>query len=238
MMRRIWTLSFVVVAGGCSGFSTDIQPTMQLSARSDAELSRLAIAAQGGEGFEALDIAEGYAPATCPIGQLAGDTVTIVGGCVNAAATAFDGRISMENPITWPGHVWRDTDAAVYDFARFSATSRDREVLRDGRYEELPDSAGVVMDLAVAIDGVAVRSDLHIDTTQRYAIIEGGLELVGLGGVLVAGTRDDAHLDDDRYTLTGLDALEATVSVLHGTTTWTLGNRTCTIDVSTGGCRN
>ena len=113
--------------------------------------------------------------------------------------------------------------------AHVQSTDRDRA--------KRPAVAG--LGRRVAINGVALRTNLHLDTTERCTTVEAGIELVGDGGVLVTGTHDNAYLEDDHYTLTGLDTLEVTVPARDATTSWHLvgTSRACTIDVTTGGCR-
>lgn len=202
----------VAAVAACGGHVTDIQPTLQLADRSDAELARLIAAAHGGDVFAAQAQLDALSGSTdpCPAIAIAGGRIEITGGCTTRGGDAIAGSATVMNPQIW--------DAVAYDFESDTVYRFDRlalgQVTYDG-YVRISDGATTYdADLTVGQYGVAVRSDLFYacDHTSPTCSLDGsGLELVGAGGVHVSGSIT-ARRGQASFTLRGLDTLTATLT--------------------------
>ncbi len=140
----------IAIVAGCSAgpHVTDIQPSLRLADRSDAEIERLIRAAFGGDASNAYT-AFGSLVGTsdpCPTVTFDDDTTTIHGGCTTIAGVTIDGIATQ----TEKG----------FDFDHLTIAQQfyDGSVAVDGDHI-------IAADLVVDRDGISVRSDLANDYT-------------------------------------------------------------------------
>jgi hypothetical protein len=237
-MDRNVRLDALVTCGlfvtSCAGYESDIPSTIRFAELTDAQVTRLAYAATGSEGVGAMDRAQAFSNnRTCPASKLVGDLVTIDGGCSTDGGDAISGRITIENAFTWPEYRTKPDDDTLFVFHQFAVMGARGHTVVDGWYRQRGwRSSAKIIELDFTNDGETVRTELFIDEDPPLNTIEGGVELVGIGGARVSGTRDATAYEPSRYTLTGVDTLELTLSVDGKAPVWRIigTDRACTIE--------
>lgn len=217
-MKRLGLFACLAACGGGGG-STDIDATLVFADRSDVEISRLISAAGGTDMFGAESQLERYSdpfmPDPCPAIAIAGDTVTITGGCTTADGVEIQGDATIKNPSGWDGIEYQFGDPTVYELNGFTTIQSGFTQSYDGRVTI--DDTFTTWDCDITTDqlGAVVRSDLHYHcSSQTSCSLSGsGLELIGAGGAKVSGS---VHVDGQSstadYTLRGVDTLTATIT--------------------------
>lgn len=223
-MRIALALVTGALAACSGGHSTDIKTTLKLADRSDAELSRLVSAAGGADMFgaqaqvDSLSFGNGD---PCPAISVAGNTVTLTGGCTTSDGVAIDGTASITNPIGWDQVVYNYSADTLYQFSQLSFTQQGFTTSYDGSVRVSDSSTVFEADITADQLGVAVRSDVYYecDRGSLTCTLDGsGLELVGAGGVHLSGSVAVGGAPHASYTLQGIDRM--TVSVTQGCVAW------------------
>jgi len=221
-------LAFVGVAlAACGGGpSTDIQPTLRIADRSDAEIARLISAAGGGEMFSAQSQVDALSLSTdpCPAITVEGDVVTASGGCTTKDGVAITGAVTITNPAVWSQVTYRDGADTLYQLDQLSVTQNGDAQTFDGSVRITDALATYEADITVEQQGESLRSDLlyRCDRTNQICDLDGsGLELVGAGGVQVSGSVQVGAMAHASFTLHGVDTLDVTIA--SGCVTWQIG---------------
>jgi len=217
MCSMVWPLA---AACGGPGGSTDVEATLVFADRTDVEIARLVSAASGSEGFQAesqlFQFDDPFEPDPCPVvdEDLAGNTVTITGGCTMMDGTAIDGSAVLINPTGWGDLEYRFNQDSQYEFDGFAIGTPAGTMSWDGVFVVGPSFTDLDMDLTTDSFGVAVRSDLYMDcngTSCEHG--NSGLELVGVGGARVSGKISVANqTTSGSFTLRGADTLKVTIA--------------------------
>lgn len=235
------SLALVALCVGCSGGgSTNVKPTLRLADRSDAEIARLISAAGGADMFYAEAQADQFAGITdpCPGVAITGATATLTGGCTTADGIALAGTAATTNDPAWGDQIpYQPGGDITYAFTDFTLTQSTLSTTLAGTVRVADNSTTWDADLTANQLGIAVRSDLYYHCeldgqTVTCDVGNSGLELVGVGGVLVSGTVEtDAaagHVTSS-FTLQGADELTATIT--NGCVAWqiagTARQKTC-----------
>jgi len=220
-------LAFVVVAlAACGGRATDIQPTLRIADRSDAEIARLIGAAGGGEMFSAQSQVDALSLSTdkCPLIAVDGDVVTVTGGCVTNDGVTIAGTATITNPAVWAQVTYRDGADTLYELDQLAFTQQGATQTYDGSVRITDGLATYVADLTVASGGEELRSDLlyRCDRNNQSCGLDGsGLELVGAGGVQLSGSVQVGAMAHASFTLHGVDTLSVTIG--GGCVMWQIG---------------
>lgn len=198
------------------GQTTNIEPTLELAAQSDADLLRIAEAATGREALEIqrylLEIFEHPLHSDpCPaiaIDDLA-HAVTIVGGCQRADGTVVEGRAHIANPMRWADQLGRGrSDVPTRYELDLAVTQYGFEQAYTGYIELGPAGAYVDIDLWIAKLGQHVRTDVRIACgVHGCRVLGGGVELLGAGGVHVSGFAS-TNAGETHVELTGIGRLD------------------------------
>lgn len=230
------SLALLALCVGCSGGgSTNVKPTLVFADRSDAEIARLLSAAGGGDMFFAEAEADQFAGATdpCPGVAISGATATMSGGCTTTDGTTLAGTAATTNDPAWGDQIQYQFGAdTVYTFTGFTLTQSTLTTSFDGRVTVSDNSTTWDADLTANQLGIAVRSDLFYQCeldgqTVNCDIGNSGLELVGVGGVLLSGsiaTDTAAGHVTSSFTLQGQDKLTATIT--NGCVAWQIAGTT------------
>jgi hypothetical protein len=218
-----------LIACGDGPGSTDIEGTLLFSDRNDTEISRLVNAASGSEGFQAQSVAESFADPfepgdPCPARAFADDTGTITGGCTTLDGVMLEGTITIQNPFSWclefdEAAGWCDTEydgdyrsASVYTFDNFTITQSGFARSFDGVLSSATTAGVIDMDITSTQLEITVRSDIHAERagTRSVNISGSGVELVGVGGAVVAGQINvtESNESSGSFTLAGADTLQ------------------------------
>jgi hypothetical protein len=214
---------------GGGGGSTDIEPTLRLIDRTDAELSRMMNAAVGAEMFQAMSQVDQFGDTfdadPCPTIAISGNTATITGGCTTADGVAIAGMAIVTNPFGWDQ--FEDVgygDDTSYEMIGLSFTQGGFTQTYSGLIERAGDFTSWDADVTSDSFGVALRSDIYVScsggaSSATCRITNSGLELIGFGGVTVSGTQrtDGTALTTD-VTLRGEDSL--TIHVENNCIAW------------------
>jgi hypothetical protein len=217
----------LVLAGACGGGgSTDVKPTLKFADRSDTEIAALINAAGGTAMFSAQSQLDQFAGTTdpCPAIAVAGNTVTLTGGCTTSDGVTFGGTASVTNSPSWDQITYNpgaDTDYEL-DAVTFTqsglTTSYDGRVTISGTYTTY--DADITSDLL----GIDTRSDLHYEcdrSAQSCSLSGSGIEMIGVGGALVGGSVSIAGgATSSSFTLRGIDTL--TAHVAQGCVAWSI----------------
>ncbi len=218
-------LAFVGVAlAACGGgHTTDIQPTLRIADRSDAEIARLIAAASGGEMFSAQSQVDALSLSTdpCPAIAASGDVVTLSGGCTTQDGVAIGGSATITNPTVWAQVTYREGTDTLYQLDQLSFTQHGVAQTYDGSVRITDGLATYEADITVDEQGEALRSDLlyRCDRTNQSCDLGGsGLELVGAGGVQLSGSVEVGTATRASLTLHGVDTLAVTIA--QGCVSW------------------
>lgn len=213
-MRKLACIVVVAACGG--GGSTDVTPTLVFADRSDTELAALINAAGGAQMFSAQAQVDQFAGSTdpCPAVSVAGNTVTLTGGCTTQDGVMIAGTATVTNSPSWDQITYNYAAATRYELAGLTVTQSGFTQSYDGRIDISGSFTVYDADVTSTMLGVSIRSDIHYecDAGDKTCDLSGsGIELVGTGGALVSGGVDlDANAQ--HYTLRGADTLTATVS--------------------------
>jgi hypothetical protein len=218
--------TLVVMLAACNGgASSNIQPTLSFADRSDAEIARLVSAAGGTDMFSAQAQLDSFADSTdpCPAVAIAGDTVTLTGGCTTQDMVALSGTATATNPIAWdpqvPYQYGSDTAYALHQFA-FAQSSFSTTY--DGTFRISDNFTTWQADLTVDMLGLPVHSQIYYSCdqgSQSCDLVGSGLELVGVGGAQLSGSVYVSTNTAD-FTLEGVDTL--TVHLAQGCVAWSI----------------
>jgi hypothetical protein len=208
----------------CGGGSTDVEPTLRFSERSDAEIARLISAAGGTDMFGAQANVESFQNEEdpCPAVAFSGNEVTLTGGCTTADGVTVGGSVRIVNPLGWDPVEYDFGNDTEYVLEGFVLTRTGFEQSWDGFVRIQSNFTAWDADVTASSLGVTVRSDLHYECSQTTCDLSGsGIELVGVGGAIVEGeVAVGGGTANAEYTLEGADTLEATVS--QGCVTWSI----------------
>jgi hypothetical protein len=217
-------IAFVLGAlAACGGHSTDIQATLRLADRSDAEIARLVNAAGGTDMFGAQAQVESLSSGDdpCPALAIAGDQLLITGGCTTQDGVQIDGSATVTNPFAVDAITYNYQADTVYQLDQLSFTQQGFAQVYDGVVRVADSSTTYEADVTVEQQGIAVRSDLfyQCDRGSLTCSLDGsGLELVGAGGVHVSGSAKVGSPPSASFTLHGADTMTITVS--QGCVAW------------------
>lgn len=188
----------VLALVGCSGgAATDIEPTLVFADRSDAELVRLINAAGGTEIFMAEAQLSRFGDTStgdpCPAVAIDGSSATITGGCTTADGVMIDGTAIVTNPFGWDQIQYDYSNPTVYEAQAFTLGygSGAPSQIYDGTMQRIDSLTGYDADITVTQSGAALRSDLLYrcsNPSNPSCTVNGGLELVDVGGAVVTGT--------------------------------------------------
>lgn len=216
----------LVLLAACSGSHSNIAATLRFSDRSDADIARLISAAGGTDMFSAQGQVDGLSGSTdpCPAVAIAGDTVTITGGCTTKDGIQLAGSATLTNPAAWdPQIMFQYGTDSVYDFHQLAFTQQSFTTSYDGTFRITDGFTTWEADLTATMLGVAVRSELyyHCDQSSLTCDLDGsGLELAGVGGVQVSGSVHAGSAASADFALQGADRV--TAHVAQGCVSWTL----------------
>src|SRR6185295_4939419 len=95
--------ALVLLAACGSDHETNIKPTLKLADQDDATIARLISAAGGTDMFSTETQVDRFSSSTdpCPAVSVAGNTVTLTGGCTTMDGITIDGTASVSNPTAW-----------------------------------------------------------------------------------------------------------------------------------------
>ena len=210
---------FVMLAAcGGSGGSTDIEGTLRFADRTDTEISRLVSAASGSEGFQAQatlsSFDDPFEMPTCPAIAIAGNTVTITGGCTTTDSVMVEGSATITNPVGWGELDYDYTSDSIYAFEGFAIVQSGTRRAYDGVFLIGSGYGKLDMNLTTDSFGAVVRSDVFMDCDRTSCSISGsGVELVGTGGAKVSGkVVVSGQTAAATYTLKGIDTVKVTMA--------------------------
>ncbi|HEU0033809.1 MAG TPA: hypothetical protein VFQ53_24445 [Kofleriaceae bacterium] len=223
--RLFVALSSLAACGGLGG-STDVEPTLRFSDRTDIEISRLVNAASGSEGFQAQaqvhQFDDPFEPEACP--NLVEDVtrVTITGGCTRVDGTQIEGAATINNPVGWGELDYDYGSDSVYTFEQLAFVRTGGDQVYDGTFRIGPSYQLLDMDLTTESFGVIVRSDIHMECDGTTCEIgNSGIELVDAGGALVSGSiAVSGSTATGHITMRGADTV--TVTIAQGCVAWRL----------------
>lgn len=200
------------------GYSTDIDASLRFADRSDGEISRLAGAATGNEGFSAQANVMRFddnssEPDPCPaIAVDAGArTVTITGGCTTVDGVEIQGSALVKNPLSWGDTLEGDfTEATRFEMTGFALVQQSYVQSFDGHVEIGSLYDYVDMDITTKLLDIEVRTDLRMDCNGGTSCdFGGGVELIGAGGAHVSGEISvSGQSATTHVTLDGKDTLD------------------------------
>lgn len=218
-MRLAYLLSLTLAPlTACDGgYSTDIDASLRFADRSDAEISRLAGAATGNEGFSAqaniMRFDNPSEPDPCP--AIAVDasarTVTITGGCTTVDGVEIQGTAVAKNPLSWGDTLEGDfSEPSRFEMTDFALVQQGFAQRWDGHVEIGAFYDHVDMDLTTSLLDIAVRSDIRMDCEGGTSCdFGGGVELIGVGGAHVSGDISvSGQSATTHVTLDGQDTLD------------------------------
>lgn len=209
-------LACILVAAACGGGgSTDVKPTLKLADQSDAVLSQLISAAGGTAMFSAQAQVDQFSGSTdaCPAVAIDGQTVTLTGGCTTSDGVMVAGTAAATNSPSWDQVTYDYSSGTSYQLTGLALTQSGFTQNYDGRIDISDNFTVYDGDITSTMTGVAIRSDVHYecDAGDRTCDLSGsGIELVGVGGVVVSGSVD-LNTNTQHYTLHGVDTLTATI---------------------------
>ena len=226
----LWVLS--ACGGGLdedAPTDTDIEPTLVLRGRSEAELLRLMDAGTGGDAraleiwIEFLD--DDYDPDPCPLITVAGKTATITGGCTRLDGTEIQGYAVVTNPFAWRRIDHDPSSERVYEAHQLTLTNGSWTTIYDGIVRYSYDLNRFDADVTLSDDGMTVRTDLAYACTWPICTFAGGIELIGGGGAHVSGWSNDDYGPGEpmgEFSLRGANQL--TYRVFPTCTEWWISN--------------
>jgi len=216
------TLALEIAACGGAGGSTDVEPTLRFADLDDLQIARMVSAASASEGFQAeaqlfqFDDPFGDRTDPCPLvdQDLAGNRVTITGGCTTTDGVTIDGSATLDNPTGWGDLEYDFRSDSVYQFDQLAFTTAAGTMAWDGVFTVGPSFGDLDLDLTTDMFGIAVRSDLYMDcdsTSCKHG--HSGLELVGVGGALVSGKITvSGQSAGGTMTMRGVDSVKITIA--------------------------
>jgi hypothetical protein len=194
-MRHAIVLVFLVA---CSGDA--VEPSLRFVTLTDDTVTHLVFAALAGDASQAIRIVDRYADGdgSCPIVTRVDNVTSLSGGCTN------------ENGFEVRGLARRVSEHGVrrYEFESFVVPgvlvslqtevliTFDGELETSGGYPRNDGAGTLTSDLTTRVGGRAIRSVLHVTCDdlrcriddEIMSISASGVELVDVGGALVAGT--------------------------------------------------
>jgi hypothetical protein len=220
------TLVSLALLAACGGGSTNIKPTLKLADRTDAEIARLISAAGGTDMFGSqaqLDqFSDSFRTDPCPAITVAGNAVTVTGGCTTTDGVQIAGSATAENDVAWDQITYNPGSDSVYTFVGFALTQQSFTQTFDGSFRQTDNFTTWDGDITVTQLDLTVRSDIHYecDAGSGNCDLSGsGLELPGVGGVTADGTVSVANQTASAsFTLHGIDTL--TAQITQGCVAW------------------
>jgi hypothetical protein len=150
----------------------------------------------------------------CPAVAIAGQTVTLTGGCTTSDGVMVAGTAMATNSPSWDQVAYDYASGTSYQLAGLTLTQSGFTQSYDGRIDIADNFTVYDADITSTMLDVTIRSDIHYecDAGDRTCDLSGsGIELVGAGGVVVSGGVD-VNTNTQHYTLHGVDTLTATIT--------------------------
>jgi hypothetical protein len=223
-MRTALVLIGVLAACG-SDHETNIKSTLRLADQTDTDIARLIAAAGGTDMFSAEAQVDrfssfgGSATDPCPALAVAGNTVTLTGGCTTQDGVTIDGTAAVTNPTTFDQVQYNYQADTSYELDHFTLTQQGYVQSFDGSVRISGSFTIEEADITVGQLGVDLRSDIYLkcertgQTSVSCEHVGSGLELVGIGGVTVGGSVTSTTTGaTSSFTLHGADTLTATIT--------------------------
>jgi hypothetical protein len=151
----------------------------------------------------------------CPAVTVAGDAVTVTGGCTNRDGVMIVGSAVVTNPLGWDQLEEYDYGSdTVYEARGLAFVSPSFTQTFDGIIRRGDSYTTWDADLTVASFDLEVRSDLYYHCTDpdnpSCTLSGSGLELIGAGGARVSGEVNidrSTNRQTSDFTLQGVDRL-------------------------------
>jgi hypothetical protein len=158
----------------------------------------------------------------CPSTTVAGNTVTLAGGCTTQDGVTISGSATVQNSTSWDTIPYDYSKPTVYSFDQMALAQASSTVTYDGYLRQ----TGAVYDADITTTSSTnptVREDLYYSCNvgaQSCTLSGSGVELAG-DGVLASGSISvQSQQSVASYTLRGLDTLHATIT--SGCVAWSI----------------
>ena len=216
--------TLVVLVAACNGgANSNIPQTLKFADRSDAEIARMVSAAGGTDMFSAQAQIDAFAGSTdpCPAVTIAGNEVSLTGGCTTSDMVMLSGTATATNSLAWdpqaPFVYGADT---VYAMHQLAFTQQSFTTTYDGTMSITDNFTTWQADITADMLGLSVHSQIYYGCDRGSLtcdLVGSGLELVGVGGARLSGTVY-ANNNTADFTLDGVDTL--TVHLGAGCIAW------------------